>query len=305
MNVALSISSGRVTRISTRVAQSVLLSLFVVIGINSVEAQTTSQTSSKTKIIRRQGTGPEASVERKKARAAKAKPAAPEKPTADAAQTELIIPADARSRDVLPTPATVLSKIEPVQNPLGAKLFEIGLSAQMYQPMGRVELPTLTPYELDGLSAKPMLALELRWLPLDFEMKGAASFGLFGSVGYAQHRVNLTSPTGLAIENTELHSLKTQAGAELGWSPSASSLWGVRGLLGYGQLLVTQSSNSAFASMSGTVRFASVGATFERKFFDRWTAYAGYDYRIPVQNASTQFDIQKSNIVAGILGGFQ
>lgn len=233
----------------------------------------------------------------------------PEQPIASTASAELTVEKSDLSSGVLPTPGTVRSAIAPVVDPVSRPVFEAGLSLQSYQPAGRMKLPSMEPFDLGTIPAGPMLALEVRWLPLHFAAPFAPSqplsFGPFMSVGYSALPVKLSTPSGAPITKTELHLLKAEAGGALAWQPAERSPWGARFELGGGQLTETQASSSSYANHSAALLFASAGLYGERRFMERLTVFLGYDHRVPLRGEPDEITLQRSNILAGLTGGFQ
>ena len=206
---------------------------------------------------------------------------------------------------VLPTPATVRSRIEDVKNPVHPIVYRLGVSVQPYTPAGTVQVSDLAPYDLKSAGTTAMVALEGQWLPFKFVNMSGLMAGVFASVGFAQSTLDLRSPTGAAIDNTKLNAIKAQLGATAAYQIPESPLWSVHGNLGLGRLTVIQSSTSSFANMSTSLWFASLGASVERALMPNVSVYVAYDFRAAVSGSSDGADVSRHNVLLGLLGNFE
>ncbi|MES2965115.1 MAG: hypothetical protein V4760_14615 [Bdellovibrionota bacterium] len=223
----------------------------------------------------------------------------------DRATTELqLAPADV-SDDVMPTPATVRSRIEPVKSPIRPLAYRIGVSLQPFQPQGTMSVGGSTPYELSVLGTRPMVAVEGQWLPLAFARAPGARFGLYTSAGYAQHTMDLKSPVGTTMENTQVHSMKLQGGLTSSWQLPRDSKWSLHGLAGVGRWNTVQSSTSSFANQSTSLTYSALGANVERSFFEGLSGFAGYELRSVMRADADGASIPRDNYMVGFLGNFE
>ena len=221
------------------------------------------------------------------------------------AKAELVPEKNEQSVGILPTPGTVRSSIDSVSNPVTRAPFEVSIAYQTYKPAGIMRLPSMDAFDLGTIPAGPMIDAEVRWFAKRFETARPLAVGPFLSVDYSQMPVKLHSPSGAAISKTELHILKAEVGGSLGWQPSVGSVWGARLELGGGQLSETQASTSSFANHTSSLLFASAGIYGERKVLEHLTVFVGYDYSVPVAHEPDEISLQRSNLLAGLSGGFQ
>lgn len=221
------------------------------------------------------------------------------------AMKELTLPSEDLTTGVLPTPATVRSRIEEVRSPIRPLAYRLGLSIQPYEPKGQMSVGTLAPYDISVVGTQPMVALEGQWLPFNITSIPGLQAGLFASLGYAQHTVNLRSPTGATLEDTVLHSLKAQAGVTGSYQLPKSPRWSAHGNLGVGRLSTIQASTSSYANSSSSSWFASLGLAAERNLIPNLSAYIGYDLRIRLASDGGGSDLPAHNILIGFLGNFE
>lgn len=217
------------------------------------------------------------------------------------AEKELVVSQKEQTATVLPTPATVRSRIEKVSSPISFTAMQMGLSVQPYQPVGTSAVSGLQPYDLGGLGTRPMGALDLRWLP--FEPTTGLLLGGFGSIGYTNHVVSLRTPTGEELKDTKVHTVKSVLGAAVEYHFARSQRWSVAGLVGAGRLDSVQSGSSSRANESKNLTFLNLGTALQNRLTERLTAYGQYDYRSPLAGDST-LGIQKHNFMVGFLGSF-
>lgn len=223
----------------------------------------------------------------------------------DQAQSELqLAPADV-SAGVMPTPATVRSRIEPVRSPVRPLAYRLGVSVQPFQPEGTMSVAGSAPYELSVLGNRPMVALEGQWLPLTFDRLPNTRLGIYASIGYAQHTMDLKSPSGVAMENTQVHSMKMQSGITASYQLPRDSKWSLHGLAGAGRWNTVQSSTSSYANQSTSLNFAALGANVERSFFEGLSGFAGYEYRSAFRVDAEGASIPRDNYLVGFLGNFE
>lgn len=223
----------------------------------------------------------------------------------DQANSELQLrPADV-SAGVMPTPATVRSRIEPVKSPLRPLAYRLGVSIQPFQPEGRMSVAGSTPYELSVLGTRPMVAIEGQWLPFAFERLPGTRVGFYTSIGYAQHTMDLKSPIGTAMENTQVHSMRFQGGLTTSWQLPRDSRWSLHAQAGAGRWNTVQSSTSSYANQSASLTYAALGANVERSFFEGVSGYAGYEYRSVLRSDAEGATIPRNNYVIGLLGNFE
>lgn len=240
----------------------------------------------------------------KKDKKKKPKKQAEQESAARTAESELALSPEDKTPSIVETPATVRLSVAPVVNPMSWPSFELGVSVQSIQPRGVMRLPGMEAYNLDGLAARPMMALEFRWLPIQLASDHPVSFGMFSSLGYAEHTLSIVSPAGVRLENTVLRSIKLQIGGAALWKYSLGSPWALRGELGAGQFSVAQSSTSSYANQSATETFASAALFGEYHFWERFAFFTGLDYRTPVRGEPDEIVLQRMNIMAGLTGGF-
>ncbi|MEK7358714.1 MAG: hypothetical protein AAB250_19875 [Bdellovibrionota bacterium] len=223
----------------------------------------------------------------------------------DQAASELkLAPADV-SGTVMPTPATVRSRVEAVKSPIAPLAYRLGVSLQPLTPEGTMSVAGSAPYELSVLGSRPMVALEGQWLPLTFERIPRARFGAYASLGYAQHTMDLKSPSGAAMENTQVHSTKMQTGLSSSWQLPRDSKWSLNGQLGLGRWNTVQSSTSSYANQSTSLSYSALGANVERSFFEGLSGYAGYEYRSVVRADADGATLPRDNFMVGFLGHFE
>lgn len=230
---------------------------------------------------------------------------------------ELEIPASEQSSDLLPTPATVRSRVEPVRSPVRRAEFEMGLSFQMYEPSGRSEAVGFDTIDLGRLGSQPLVSLDFRWLPIQFESVAGLSLGSLFSVGYARHPFRVKPPAGTEAGDAHLHTLKTQIGAIgtytfsgtfsgvlPGSRPWSASLQG-----GVGRLGGTQSAETATLNQSAQIWYTYAGASIEKDVFNDWRAWLGYENRFPIERASNPSEMvlsmQRSGWLVGVMGSFR
>ena len=221
------------------------------------------------------------------------------------ANTELVIQPEDRSSNVVVSSATVSSKVDQVENPIDHPQFSVELSLQPYTPKGRAQLTGTQPQTLEATNAPPMPALDLRWVPLSFEAAPLYHFGLFGSVGYIQNTIKISTPTGASVDDAKLNTMKTQFGLAGDWSRDPKSRWNLRAQLGGGVMNAVQSSASSYANGSTSLGFYSAGLFFEYQIIDRVAVSVGYDYRAASGTETPDLLIQKNNFILGVSGGFQ
>ena len=246
--------------------------------------------------------GSSSGVKKKKSSAKKKAPAP--LPTWQQAFKELTLDATEQSQDVRATPATVQTRVEEVNSPIGRAAYELDFSLESYRPAGRMKLSGFEAYRLESLGARPLPALSFRWLPLKPDWPRPTSIGVFTSAGYVQHPVSLIAPTGDPIDGTVLSTLKLQAGAVLAVQPSPDSPWSARLETGLGELRIVQSSNSSFANHAASETFASIAIYGERRIWSRVAAFVGYDHRMPLASGADEIDLESSNFKIGLSGGF-
>jgi hypothetical protein len=218
---------------------------------------------------------------------------------------ELMLPKDDLSVGVLPTPATVRSRVEEVTNPARPLEYRLGISIQPFSPKGSMPVTDLAPYNLADAGTNPMFAIEGQWLPLTFENVAGLKAGPFVSLGYAQFDLALRSPTGVQLEDTKLHAIKAQLGATASYELPQSPLWSLHGNLGVGRLQLIQSSASAAANTSSAINFASLGLSLERSLSTNFSAYVGYDLRLALNRITEGADVPNHNFLIGLLGNFE
>lgn len=221
------------------------------------------------------------------------------------ADQELVLKKGELSTGVLPTPATVRSRVEEVKNPVKPLLYRLGVSVQPFQPKGSLQVGDLVPYDTSALGTNAMFALEGQWLPLKFVNTPGLDAGGFISVGYAQFNVALRSPAGISLENTRLNVIKIQGGATVSYQLPKSPLWSVHGNVGLGRLLEIQSSGAQYANTSTAVNFVSLGGAGERSLLPNLSAYAAYDFRLALDRSTSGADVPMHNVLVGFLGNFE
>ena len=221
------------------------------------------------------------------------------------AMKELMLPKEDLSTGVLPTPATVRSRIETLENPVHPLEYRLGVSIQPFTPKGTMPVTDLMPYDLEAAGTGAMFALDGQWLPLHFEKVSGLEAGPFVSIGYAQFNLALRSPTGVQLENTKLHAIKVQLGATASYQLPNSPLWSVHGNLGIGRLQLIQSSSAAYANTSSAMNFVSFGVAGERALSANLSVYLGYDLRLALSRATEGADVPNHNFLVGVLGNFE
>lgn len=220
------------------------------------------------------------------------------------AENELAASAAQNSSAALPTPATVRSKVLPLQEPITYSAVQMGLSAQNFQVTGQGQVEGLEPYDLGALGTQPMFGLDVRWLPLALRDRSHILFGGFVSFGYAQRSLNLRTPTGSALENSKLTSIKSVIGATTEYHLPQSPQWSLAGNLGFGRLDVVQSSSSSFANQSRALNMGVAGVQLQNRIFQRFSVWAGYEYWRPV-GATLELSVQQHQAMLGFLGSFR
>lgn len=236
-----------------------------------------------------------------KKKVVKKKSSAPEEPTLNKALEELKV--EPQEKTAMPfAPSGILrADAEPVMSPVTRTAFELGLGLQPYQPAGVMKLPGYEAYRLEDVGTRPMISVEARWRPYRFDR---VSGGLFAAIGYAQHPIEIRSPTGELLPNTVLQTYKSQLGLSGLWQSTPESPWAARLEVGLGELRVIQSSSSSFANRSAAESFASIGIYGERRIIERLHAFLGYDYHAPIGGGADEIDLQRSNFILGFTGGF-
>lgn len=228
-----------------------------------------------------------------------------ELPTWQQAFKELAVTPEDQSAEVVETPATVSTSVEPVKSPIAPSSYFFDLALEPYHPAGLMKISGFQPYDLNALEMRPMPSLTFRWIPFNFESNVAfASIGIFASGAYVQHPIELTSPTGESFRNTSLSTLKWQSGVVGAFKRHVDSPWGARVEVGLGELKLIQSSSSSIANHSASETFASLGIYGERRIWSRFSAFLGYDHRIPMGPGATEIELSRSNFKFGISGGF-
>jgi hypothetical protein len=247
-------------------------------------------------------------VQRKSA-AKKSKSAAPQviapEVLENQATKELSLPPEDLSTGVLPTPATVRSRVEAVKNPVRPLAYRLGVSLQPFTPKGTMNVGQLAPYDMSQAGTNPMLAVEGQWLPLMISSVPGLQVGAFTSIGYAQFNLDLRSPTGASIGDTKLHAIKVQVGGTASYQLPRAPLWSVHGNVGAGRLVDIQSSTTSYANSSSSVNFASLGVAAERSLLPNLSAYAGYDLRLALNRTTEGADVPNHNVLLGLLGNFE
>jgi hypothetical protein len=221
------------------------------------------------------------------------------------ATKELMLPKEDLSQGVLPTPATVRSRVEDVKNPIRPLEYRLGVSLQPFTPKGTMAVGDLIPYDLSDAGTNAMAAIDAQWLPLSFENVAGLEAGAFASVGYAQFDLALRAPTGLRLEDTKLHAIKAQIGATASYQLPKSPLWSLHGNLGVGRMQLIQASPVSYANASSAVNFASLGVAAERSLLPKLSVYAGYDFRLALNRSSEGADVANHNVLLGFLGNFE
>jgi hypothetical protein len=225
------------------------------------------------------------------------------------AAEEIAVPVEQRSEGIMPTPATVQLAVTPVESPIRRSKFKLGLAIQPYRPEGRMELTGLEPYDVSIAGTRPMTSLEFQWLPISFDSIASIAWieaGMFASVGYARHPMELVSPVGTKVEATEIHSLKAQLGFAASYRPGGmGGALALETRLGAGRLSSLQSSSAPYANTSAGLNFFSAGLVAEYRVWERWAVFAGYDHRMPSGDQPQEIVLQRQNYFAGIWGGFQ
>lgn len=229
----------------------------------------------------------------------------PKLPLPEQATTELLIRQEDRSPNVLATAATVRSRVDEVLSPIKHPTFLIGVSAQMYEARGRALLQGASPVDFGQPGAKPMVALDLRWTPYRIEALPRMNFGVFGSVGYVSHPVEIVAPTGALIANASLNTFKTQGGVAAEFHDTEDSNWSLRTQLGGGAFTASQSASSSYATATSTQLYGSGGLFYDYLLLKNVAASIGYEYRVPVGTTTANMEIQKHNFSIGLAGGFQ
>ena len=241
----------------------------------------------------------------KTGRKAKKKKEKEDLPTWQQAFKELAIAPEEQSAEVVETPATVRTSVEPVKSPIASASYIFDFAIEPYQPAGLMKIAGFQPYDLSSLDMRPMPSLAFRWLPLRLENEAVFfSYGLYASGAYVQHPLDLVTPTGESFRNTVLSTLKWQSGAVGVFRRHMDSPWGGRIEIGLGELKLIQSSSSSVANHSASETFASLGIFGERRIWSSITAFLGYDHRIPMGPGATEIELSRSNFKFGISGGF-
>jgi len=183
--------------------------------------------------------------------------------------------------------------------------FEFGVSVQAYQPSGKISLQGVQPYSIGDVGTQPMVALDLAWMPMQFETDWPTSMGFFASMGYAQHKVSLNDVNGASVSNTVLQSLKTEGGLVASIQPGLESKYRLKLQGGAGHWNQIQSSDALFANQSAYEIFATLGAVGEVRFTRQFAVYLAYEYRSPLQSEPEEIHLQRDNLQAGISGSFE
>lgn len=222
------------------------------------------------------------------------------------ATAELVVEKSDLSAGFLTTPGTVQYVVEPLKNPVSGGGFELAVSAQIYRPAGVMKLPSMEAFDVATAGARPMAGIEARWFSFNFN-RGPQVFSLgpFLSFGYAQFPVKLRTPSGAAISKSELHLLRAALGGGLGWQPSQLSAWSARFDFGFGQFTETLASTSSYANHTATTVFAGAGIFLQRRVFERWGLFLGYESRYPVRGEPDELKLQRENVMAGLTGSFR
>lgn len=221
------------------------------------------------------------------------------------ATKELMLPKEDLSQGVLPTPATVRSRVEDVKNPIRPLEYRLGVSLQPFTPKGTMPVGDLIPYDLSDAGTNAMVAIDGQWLPIGFADVPGLEAGAFASVGYAQFDLALRAPTGLRLADTKLHAIKAQIGATASYQLPKSPLWSLHGNLGVGRMQLIQASPVSYANASSAVNFASLGVAAERSLLPKLSVYAGYDFRLALNRSSEGADVSNHNVLLGFLGNFE
>lgn len=218
------------------------------------------------------------------------------------AEKELAISWKNQSSDVLPTPATVRTNIEPVLSPVRYTALQIGVSYQPFAPQGQAIAGGQASQKMTTTSQPGMIALDVRWLPFELADFPFVYLGGFGSLGYSRSELSVRSAGGNAYKNTYAHSLKTQFGFATEFHLPRNPRLSLAASCGLGRLELVQASDSAFASGAEKLFFGSAGALAQYRLWGPWTVYGGYEYRRSLQRQVPRIGVEPHNILIGFLG---
>jgi hypothetical protein len=247
---------------------------------------------------------PRASAKKKKKKSKSKKKVAAWESTSKKAQEELQLAPGDMTKNVIATPATVSSSIEAVQNPIKEPSFEISASVESYQPAGRIKLPGFDAYDLNKVSAAPMVAVDFRWMPIKLDLHYPTTAGPYASLAYAQQEMSLITPSGVRIENSKIQATSGELGLAASARLSDLSKWAAHVQFGLGQFNSVQTSATSYANRSAQESFLSAGIFGDYRILDRVSVFIGYDYRAPLRGEPDEIILQRSNFLAGLTGGF-
>ena len=220
------------------------------------------------------------------------------------ATQELMLPKEDLTTGVLPTPATVRSRVDEVQNPIRPLVYRVGVSVQPFTPKGEMQVGDLQKYDMSTIGTGAMFALEGQWLPILFTNTPGLAAGPYASIGFAQFNLELRSPTGLQLDGTKLNVIKAQLGVTTSYQLPKSPLWSLHGSLGVGRLTVIQSSDISYANSSSAINYGSLGISAERSLLPKLSVFAAYDLRLTLEKAAGA-DVPNHNVLLGFLGNFE
>lgn len=217
------------------------------------------------------------------------------------AQKELVIKSENQSAQVLSTPATVRPKVEAIASPIQYSAFQVAASLTAYRPSGEGQIVNAQPYSLDSFGYRPLLSLELRWMPTKFE-SSHLDLGGYASLGYAFHNVKAQTLTGKDIVDTQLNTILTELGLAARASLSEKNGVSLVPTLGLGRATVVNSSPSAFANYTERVNYARLGVAAEKSMGQSWSMYVGYGYQTALAKETSAYQVQKNNFSLGLVG---
>lgn len=223
----------------------------------------------------------------------------------EAANKELILPANQRSSHILSTPATVRPQVDPVASPVTYKALHLGVSVFSYRPEGQARVSNLEPFDLGSVGAHAFPSLEFRWQPYEVAHVPRLFIGGFASLGYAVRDVQLRAPTGEVLPETKLHTLKGGGGLSATYLLTADGRWSFGSLFGVGYLNSVRASRSSFANSTSGLPFFSVSGLVQRRLARKWFAYLGVETRQPLRPEKAELQLPRESLVVGLLGSLR
>lgn len=185
----------------------------------------------------------------------------------------------AAAENVRSTPGTVVTSTQDLQNPVIYDGLMLGVTLQQYRPQGLGRVVGLPSYDYSSLDPSPMVGLQLRWLPWQFNNSwGKPQLGFLVSARYAKHmlveRYEASGPLG----ETQLHSLLSDVGTVIQWNIPKHEEYSFAAELSVGRLDAIQTSENRLANSTNAMLMSSFTVSAKRRVGNYWLNLA-YDQR--------------------------